>query len=542
LRRVSQLSKGWVYNVQINWKKLSQIALVLGVTLISVRAFATTYYIDYSSGNDASNGTSKSAPWQHLPGMNGATGVALAHTLAPGDNMILKGGVTWPAAAFPEHEEYRGSANSGGATGCTGSGCIYIGVDQTWYSGGSWTRPIFNEQGNQPGCTYGTGCGVQVDIYGGYIILDNIEFTGFADLSDAPGSIFIVTSRCEHCEFKNLYFHGWSHGGSATQDDGIIFGGSAGCPADNTVSIHDNVADGSDTSKDMMMFTKSNVMVYNNYVTYMHNGLVGTNQYVFQNSFVHINGTFGTLHGNVVESTGCQLILWNNYTNDVSGGSNIFNGPVDGSVDYDFNNVLVEPPGSATIPIQIDNNELHSGVGSGIYVFNNTIQEPAGYNENPINGPSRTGYPNLPFMTVYNNHLIADSPAVDFKLVTTPIQSNNLETSNATAASSGYTLSQVFQLLPTSNSSPTVGAGVNISSSVCSLLSDAPPATPYSDCLNDSAVGVGYNTGNHTVIVPNRVPTSRGSVWDIGAYEFGGGGSSSQSRPAPPAGLTATVQ
>jgi hypothetical protein len=53
---------------------------------------ATTYYIDYSSGLDSNNGTSKSTPWKRDPYMVGFAG---SYTHAAGDIHIFKGGVTW---------------------------------------------------------------------------------------------------------------------------------------------------------------------------------------------------------------------------------------------------------------------------------------------------------------------------------------------------------------------------------------------------------------------------------------------------------------
>src|SRR5258708_37166387 len=64
-------------------------------------AQAATYYIDYAGGSDAGSGTSKTTPWQHVPGMNGCSGNCASANPQPGDSIILKGGVTWPNAAFP---------------------------------------------------------------------------------------------------------------------------------------------------------------------------------------------------------------------------------------------------------------------------------------------------------------------------------------------------------------------------------------------------------------------------------------------------------
>ncbi len=134
--------------------------------MLQAAASATTYYIDYVSGNDSNNGTSKTTPWQHLPGMQGCSGTCSATRPSAGSSFILKGGVTWPNNSFPIMWTWSGSSGSP----------IYIGVDQTWYTGSSWTRPIFNAQSSPMAphnnflrMTGGTGS---------YTTWDNIEVTG----------------------------------------------------------------------------------------------------------------------------------------------------------------------------------------------------------------------------------------------------------------------------------------------------------------------------------------------------------------------------
>ena len=46
--------------------------LILTVSLITASASATTYYIA-ANGSDSNNGTSKTTPWLHAPGMPNCT-------------------------------------------------------------------------------------------------------------------------------------------------------------------------------------------------------------------------------------------------------------------------------------------------------------------------------------------------------------------------------------------------------------------------------------------------------------------------------------
>ena len=96
---------------------------------ISVRA--ATYYIDFSTGSDLNDGTTNTSPWKHQPYMQGWSG---AYTHAAGDQLIFKGGVTWDSTCYPV------TITSGGSAGNND----YYGVDMTWFTGKSWTRPIFN--------------------------------------------------------------------------------------------------------------------------------------------------------------------------------------------------------------------------------------------------------------------------------------------------------------------------------------------------------------------------------------------------------------
>ena len=96
-----------------------------------------TYYIDFTAGDDANAGTSTAAPWKRAPGMTGFTG---SHTSADGDQFIFKGGETWTSAVYPWT-----IANSGGS----GNPDVYT-VDDTWFTGGGWTQPVFDAQATEP--------------------------------------------------------------------------------------------------------------------------------------------------------------------------------------------------------------------------------------------------------------------------------------------------------------------------------------------------------------------------------------------------------
>lgn len=460
--------------------------------------------------------------------MTGCSNTCASTTPIHGDNVILKGGVTWPNASLGWSVSYSGNASTS-TYGCTGTGCIYIGVDQTWFTGGSWTRPILNGQGADV-----AGNNTFLLLTCSYCIVDNIEFTGFfydTNLGYGQDS-YINFAVPTNGELKNSYFHGWAHKtptSGLTDSGAVVIGSTQACPPDGAggnqfSSWHDNVVDGSDTTKDMMDFSHGGpALVYNNFTQWVTNGTVGYNKWVYQNTLINYPQSFdGTKHENGIESTNCQGIYFNNLLGNIA-GSPIFHSPVDNSIDYDFNNVLYD---SAVQEIQIDNNSLTTGTGSGIYVFNDTIQVPSSVSFAAIAGPSRAGFPNLPFINAFNNHLIGVCQAtscISFGLTTTQTQNHNIQQLNATATSQGYTDLQTYPFFPTTGGS-TIGAGTS-SVTTCGLV-PLPPGLTSAVCTNDTTAGVGENVTNHTVIVPNRSAVARGGTPDTGAYQFAGGGGS----------------
>lgn len=131
---------------------------------------ATTYWVDYSAGRNSAAGTSASSAWQHCPGDPAATGTPAVTTLAPGDTVLLKGGVTYVL------------------TGSSG-----IGLRWNGQSG----APITYD-GNSAG-TWGTGPAVITDQFGA------AGLTAFASPAGSTASWIVI---------RGLTFNGI--GGSAT--------------------------------------------------------------------------------------------------------------------------------------------------------------------------------------------------------------------------------------------------------------------------------------------------------------------------------------
>ena len=122
-----------------------------------------------------------------------------SYTPVAGDSFILRGGDTWHfgnSGLSPytggTWDIYTVAYGSGKDSSCiyegTQTGCVYWGVDQTWYSGSAWTRPILDGD-NPPSTSLVASCTYQVANTGQYVtneivslapdtIFDNFELRG----------------------------------------------------------------------------------------------------------------------------------------------------------------------------------------------------------------------------------------------------------------------------------------------------------------------------------------------------------------------------
>ena len=148
------------------------IALILLAAVFSIagRLSATTYFIDYASGSDAGSGVSNSSPWRHCPGDPAATGSAASATLAAGDSVTFKGGVTYVLTGA-----------SGIALRWNGSSAARITYDGnsagTWGSGRA--RFTDNHGGNGIAAFSATNAAA-------YLTFTSLEFSGIGGASALP--------------------------------------------------------------------------------------------------------------------------------------------------------------------------------------------------------------------------------------------------------------------------------------------------------------------------------------------------------------------
>lgn len=474
----------------------------------------TSCYFASAAGLDTNSGTSEASPWLHLPGMAGCVNTCNSTTPASGQGFILRGGDTWTNQGW----SWTWSGTSGSH--------IYIGVDQTWYSGSSWARPILNANGTS---------NASFDFNSvSYVDFDNVEFTGM--LYSGSQAQYIEMGTANNISITHSYFHGWTHTGTSDKNCSLIHGDSTNS---GTYAAY-NVFDGSDTTNggdSCYAFWNFPNDIYRNYFHAMPNMFVGYLIYFHDNLLDTLTLSFdGTQHGNFFEeNSGQGTYIYNNVIRHGSGaGSNVtlWDAP-SGSADYIFNNVLYDTTLINTIVLA---NPLNSNTGGSAAVFNNT--EECGPDSDATSPCVRSQGSQLTGgIALKNNHFVTSGTLIDQNGGPVPTQTTNVTETLATANGYGYKMSNGFE--PTAGNNPTVGTGTNLTS-ICNSLPTSgigPETSPQAACKQSTTFACAYISSNHTVSCPAITPVARPTSgnWDVGAYQFGGGGA-----PGPPTNLTAT--
>jgi hypothetical protein len=577
------------------------------VTLSSLGV--TNCYFIAAIGSDSNSGTSESSPWLHAPEMLNCSANCAAlqnsntmnGTSAAGSAFIFRGGDTWH---FGIATDSAGQPSSGGTWNWnsgpngkypngTSSNPIYIGVDQSWYSGASWSRPILNA--DNPICNSKTlsgacalvatpqwtqsglevqvpSCAHQIVTNGGgqandvvafsnrqYYIFDNFELTGLCIATSASDNVYVSYNSSQAGPWLiNLYIHGWSHvqwaseppngscnSSSAPPCFGIeAFGGSG--PVGNGDVFRYDIVDGSDSDPigagacycgwydvAYSIFRYESQGISRGQTHLIHDNIF---EYVWDNGHTDVAmiGEAGTGVNAFYNN-----IFRHNFTSGAGGVAFWAQHTVGtGYTDYIFNNLIYDTQGETW--------NLGADVGgiSGLaLVFNNTAQKNS---TGPIVSCSTSSTSLVAPVTFVNNHWINDASPYNNNCAPQETAAPLTEKimTNAQATTAGYTSSQSYVYSPTLSSSPTVNAGTS-KASFCSALSTAAGSDPTLAnvsvaCSSDTPYACTYNTSTHTNACPARTPDARPSVaWDAGAYQF----SSAQAQaPQPPTNLQASVQ
>ena len=568
------------------------------VTLSSI-GVTTCYYIADSGSDSLNNGLSEAAPFLHSPGMKNCASNCASVTLAPGNGVIFRGGDTWHfgnSGATPYAGVVTGCAINGtqaaglciDAINGTATNPIYYGVDSTWFTGGSWTRPILtadnplcNSTSGSPlsdgaTCTvttdsygqpsyYVSACGYQVgsannlvDIgFSKYIIFDDFVLTGLCQShTGQPGGedshIYYGSAQAPIYLLRN-YIHGDSHLHWAALN------GSAGCTG-STVCINlnafygsvNNGSVGETVAFSIVDFSDSDPggsnlcqcgfynVAYNEF-NYTAQGIPGDLHTFHDNIYENF---FEDGHSNVIEDAETSPIgvIYNNIFRHIEhyvtsgGGVLLWPGPT-GSSDhsYVFNNIAYD----------VGALEYFNAGGVGIttnngsyVVFNNTWQ--TNVNQPILRCENVTGS-----TLDTNNHYIDDGAYLNSGC--TPTVLTHLAMTNSTATSDGYASSQTFAYSPTTSGSPTVGAGTNEYSGYCSTLlasGDALIQAAGTACRLATTYSCAYNSTSHTVSCPANTAIARpvSGAWDAGAYEYSNSGQVATPTFSPVSGTYSSTQ
>jgi hypothetical protein len=520
-------------------------------------AAATTYYIA-ANGSDSNSGTSQTSPWLHAPGMNGCSANCASTTPQAGDKFIFRGGDTWHAESaagspvgLPWHWNWSGSSSQCQLNPHAGTvvktSCIYLGVNTSWSSGSSWSRPQFAMDNPQTtsrpsGCKYDDTNVNGIELgSSNYVVIDNFELLGECWQGSTDANF--IDTRGNGVEVSNSYFHGWTYASSSSTDNYGQIGG--GTPL-NAYSICDhNVFDGSDSSLGTTAGQASGMSLYNacteiayNVFSHVSNGCICTPIYVHDNLFQYLYEPQGSTHGNIVEWNNENLALpsviyfYNNVIHDTNEGEGV-NPEVVNAPGYIFNNISwrYRENSNGTNGTDGTNCFMTQVVSStSFHYFNNSLDYPCGVTVYAVTSATTSIF--------QNNHTIgypgsALTGMISDSGTTVTDNGNEVFQTESAANAQGYTISNAYA--PTGSAVATVGAGANLSSTVCSGIG---VSTLVSAC--ETGIGtMSYDSTNNVVVYKPGNPRPSSGNWDAGAYQYSS--SSSSSSPQAPTSLSATV-
>lgn len=581
--------------------------LILALLLSSLTATAATFYIA-ANGSDSNSGTSKSSPWLHAPGMPACTANCASTQPIAGDRFIFRGGDTWHfgnSSLSPftggTWDIYAKAYASGNDATCTydgtRAGCVYWGVDQTWYSGSTWTRPILNAD-NPPSTSLVGSCSYQVPdslsiptVRNTMVSLaisswfDNFEMTGLCTQrvtvtgSEDTYIAYLGSGRAGQGMIieSNLYVHGWT----ATRTAGtnppslaciVLGGGNSGLQSIDTIVI-----DGSDsvpgacawgTFPSFYHFRRS-------MIRYVTQGVGQWCHDIHDNIFEFFDNPIQPTHGNLLE---CNFDSAGNAVNQPQNTPNVFYNNIvrhattafstAGQVtlwfcpnaipEYWFNNIIYDVGNSnywdiAGLPV------YNCDGSGGQFMFNNTLVD----GTQPCDlSSTNSGTSNGQNLHVFNQHLINTPYLSPGKPVCDggPSSATNISMTDATATTQGYTSTSgktnaqrsssvnctndsTKPCSPTSITNGTVGLGLNLQNyctKLASYTSEAAISVEAANaCRSGATDGCTYNVSTHTMDCTNRGATVRPltAPWDGGAYQF-----SLSNAPQPPVDVRVYTQ
>ena len=472
--------------------------------------------------------------------MAGCSATCASTTPKAGDQFIFRGGDTWHFGNSSVLT-YVGSGGWGWSWSGTSASPIYIGVDQTWYAGGSWARPVLTGDNATSGALVGSCAHASPTFFNAtdqsYVTIDNFEWTGRCDSGAGPDYIWYGRSGPATgnagMTVSNNYFHGWTLTSGGQDVSYAVQGYADNTGANPATVVSNNVIDGSDSYCTGANACSGGFLygdctyVTNNVVRYVANVGVCNDTLVFAgNNVQYVYESFGSTHGNVMEWLGFgpsgtnTMYVYNNLIANATIGETIDINIA--SIAYTFNNVYFNNGNPANCHMD----ESANGATVTQYHFNNTYDNPC---------TVRIFQTFIGTEHFQNLHIVSYSPATISSLynneagASVSSDGSYVFQTESTASGQGYTPSNNYA--PTASSDATVSAGANLTSR-CNSMGYTAAA---SACKAGNAA-VSYDSTNHIATVPNPAARPSSGNWDVGAYQYGAAVTVN-----PPTGLSATV-
>ena len=538
------------------------------------------YFAD-GVGPDTNTGTDEAHPWKYLPGMPNCASNCLTKqngTISAGENFILKGGVHWHLQDNTK-TPYTGGlwrwGWGGSGTNCSWPGhldittltsCVYVGVDTAWYTGGSFSRPQFDQDNPTStsfvaSCLFDQSSSSPAVVMGGgsfgsisYVVFDNLEFFGHCQNSGLNPVNKYMNRTGTYLHILEMYMHGWTytgaHGsnGGAAVDQATLIGGSGSAGATHNVVAY-GVFDGTDSYCTGNNACSGGPVLYADAYDFDHNvcrriaqclNSPANTAFVHDNLFDNLYESFDpAAHSGVLENYGTTISLssqpyyfYNNIIRHTVEGVT-FNPNIQPNQSYYiFNNIFWDIANGGNC---VSIGGSGSGSGMQVYITNNTFVSDTSVCAFRFTGAVTGAAGNFNgTATFQNNHIIGSGSSTIAGLVNTSgcalcsvtvvDNGNELFQTLAAANGQGYVTGNNYQ--PTTGAS-TIGTGANLSGQCATYSSD-------SALCNGSNGGVTNTAGSGTIpTLFISSPPARGSSWDKGAWQFSAGGSSCAVSPSP---------
>lgn len=480
------------------------ILLLFLLVSLALNAGAATFYIDFVGGNDANNGTNTSSAWKLCPGM---AGISMTYSHNAGDRFVFKGGVTWPASCFTMVIQNSGTA---------GNIDTYT-SDETWYTGGAFTKPVFDFED-----TLVSGTGLFSDVHSGvYVDSDYVTILGIEmkrlliqNVADPGFNGYGVASvhlsgNSDNATVQQCVIRHWKPQATNDSDFGGIFcadGSTYTRILQNTVGWG-RAANSFQTNSSGTCLSGGWWVISNHFAAafqFMNGGAFDVQWNEFgpatntPEPSAHCNGVFSQCGNGSIQVYANNVFhdLDVNFQTMLLHPVSLTDNVVTNSTTIIYNNLIYRCLGSHGIVL--DDRQLFTSANTvRVMIRNNTIQ---GFGFGAVGGDQNAS--DYLWADIRNNHWIFDGAIdpVEPAFAQTQIMSSNVWHSIAAAAALGYTEANRYQ--PTSSSAPTCFAGASLTAT--------------------------NEPGTDGVLHPMKIdllnvarPAS--GLWDAGAYQFSSG-------------------